>query len=268
MDLTHSKIFSTSSLLYDSRYETFWDVETTGFDPFRNSVISLACVLRDRETGRLHEFYEECRPEFNKREYVFKGKTVELWSKDAERVHGISWSRAQAAQHPTDLCVKLTRFMKPFATDSRYLFIYHANTNFDFQFIEALMAKQHQNLHWWFQRRFHPKVTVSTMKLARAYNKSNNQQLKVIKDIDTKLSKPRKVRLSDKKKNEWNEKQATARDHLSGKILFEGVSLDKICKALSLPLNHHNALSDTKVLPSIYDYLLEQNNNEHLQEAS
>ena len=56
------------------------------------------------------------------------------------------------------------------------------------------------------------------------------------------------------KKNEWKGIIKEANKKLRGKVLFEGYSLDKLCKGLDIPLDHHNALSDARALIPIHEF--------------
>lgn len=71
---------------------SFTDVETTGFDSFRNQVITLSTFITDSSYKIINEFHGRFRPE---------GKKDLVWSTGAEDVHKISWE--EAMEFPTVL---------------------------------------------------------------------------------------------------------------------------------------------------------------------
>jgi len=239
------------------RYKLFIDVESTGFDPMRNCVISLGAVIKDYDTGETHEFYEECRPDSLTPNYEhpsLKGFIVETWSPDAERVHGFTFKKQSGKQTGFDLAVKFLKWINQFYDGAKIPFIYHANANFDWKFVKTMMYKLDDRLYYSFLRRFSFEKTCDTMAMARTYISSNKSQLKLIKDNADKINKPRKRAASPKHLANWNDQISNAHEMLEGKVLFDGYSLDKLCRGLNIRLDHHNALSDAKALPTIYDF--------------
>lgn len=70
---------------FDTAHYAFIDTETTGFDSIRNQVITLACFVTDKDYNVLGEHDGKFRPE---------GSRDIVWSKEAEKVHGISYDEA------------------------------------------------------------------------------------------------------------------------------------------------------------------------------
>ncbi len=83
--LSSSEGETTLASFDDAKY-AFIDVETTGFDPLRNGVLTLAAYVTDDKYNVLGEHYGEFKPDGDK-------KTV--WGEGAEKVHRITWDRAQ-----------------------------------------------------------------------------------------------------------------------------------------------------------------------------
>jgi len=92
--------------LFNNKYRFFIDVETTGFDPMRNDIVSLAMIVTDIDGTEIGEFYETCRPEFNK-----------FYSTEAEEIHGFKRSELEKFQTPRELCKKLLWFLNDFRVE-------------------------------------------------------------------------------------------------------------------------------------------------------
>tara|TARA_Y100000296_G_C5180060_1_gene263675 strand:- start:12411 stop:13163 length:753 start_codon:yes stop_codon:yes gene_type:complete len=244
-------------MLENSRYISSHDVETTGFDPLRNCVISYACIVHDREKDIKHEFYEECRPDSLTPNYEhpnMKGFIITTWNDEAERVHKMSWRYSNKQQHPMGLCVKFTKFISGINKEAMPFLFHHSSADFDYRMVKCMMYKNHDKLYFWFLRHFPYELTLDTAKLAKAYISQNKAQLKLIKDNETKINKPRKRAASKKNLDNWNEQINSAKNELKGKILFEGYSLDKLCRGLGVELEHHNALSDAKAVLPVFEF--------------
>lgn len=149
--------------ILDETHYFFSDVETTGFDPIRNDIVSLAMIVTDREFNPVGEFYETCRPEFNK-----------FYSEDAEKVHGFNRSQLESFQHPRKLCIKLLNFLAPYRTPGKFHpYIYHAFKYFDYRFSEWAFRKN--ELHWSWFKMFDERFTQSTLSMARNAGYTGNK---------------------------------------------------------------------------------------------
>ena len=127
-----------SNLKY--RYRCYLDVESVGFCPIRNDVISLACIVTDRDLCIVGEFYETAKPDFNK-----------YYSEDAEKIHGFRQRGMYNFQSRRSLCVNLLKFLKPFKSDINVpnLFIQHALRQFDYMFVEWMFRKENLQYSMW-----------------------------------------------------------------------------------------------------------------------
>ena len=86
-----------------NKFRIYCDIESTGFDPIRNDLISIAMIVTDREMVKRAEFYETAKPDFNK-----------FYSEDAEKIHGFGIAQLMSFQNPSVLCLNLLKFLKPF----------------------------------------------------------------------------------------------------------------------------------------------------------
>jgi DNA polymerase III epsilon subunit-like protein len=132
----------------------FLDLETSGFDPWRNSVLSLAWVITDDDYNIIDEFYHECAPDIGNRS----------WSKDAERVHGFTELEHRQKTPPIDVCNKLLSFLDKYKGERRHVH-YHAEARFDTRFLFAWLNK---NLDWNYYKIYehiHPHSHINTIKL-------------------------------------------------------------------------------------------------------
>lgn len=154
--------------ILDETHLFFCDVETTGFDPIRNDVISCCIIVLDCEFNRVGEFYETARPEFNK-----------FYSEDAEKIHGFTRDILKGFQHPRGFCINLLKFLNDFRAPGKWHpFIYHAlekrnSWKFDYHFMEWMFRKQ--NLQWSWFKMFDDRFTQSTITMARNMGYSNNR---------------------------------------------------------------------------------------------
>ena len=127
----------------------FVDVETTGFDPWRASVLALACVLTNDEGEEIDRFYEFCRPATTNKTVTIptlidgRMKTYEykLWSVEAEKKHGISYEFAMKQQHPINLCVNLLNFLAKHVGEPTPLTMYTKSMAFDLRMITAMFSR-------------------------------------------------------------------------------------------------------------------------------
>jgi len=141
----------------------FCDVETTGFDPIRNDVVSLSMIVTDPDFNPVGEFYETCRPDFNK-----------FYSSGAEKAHGFTRAQSEKFQDPRKMLIRLLKFLAPFRTPGKYHpYIYHALKYFDFRFTDWAFRKQ--NMQWSFYKMFDERFTESTILMARNAGYSPNK---------------------------------------------------------------------------------------------
>lgn len=249
----------------------FFDVETSGLHPMGNSLLTLAMYITDADYNILGEFYEKCHPGFTIQSYHVGTFEHTLWSQEAEKTHGISWKEAQTFQWPTEFCSRFISFLCGIrrSDSERLTLVYHANTPFDIRFLLSHFFKWDEVGYFQLQRYFHPERTENTMAMAREFNRRGSDVLKqmekhqkTIDKMDDYLLKPRKTAAKPDKILEWETKKNEATMGLNnlqaGHKPFEGVSLDKICKALDIPLTHHDASSDARALIPIHKFLREQ----------
>lgn len=263
MDSIKSELTEINS----NRFIVFFDVETTGFDPLRNCVISLACIVLDTETGEVHRFYEACRPDALTQSYEhpsMKNFIVETWSPHAEKIHKISWRKATGEQHPSDLCMKLLRFIAPFYKENnnkKLPFVYYANAYFDWKMVKCLFTKNSDRMYYSFLRAFDFKQSYDLLKMMKAYSKQFSTQLDIIKENEKKFAKPRKKAIAKRYAEKWQAEINEANiklEQLGGRVSFNAESLDEVCKTLGIKHDHHNALSDAEVLEPVFKFLMRE----------
>jgi DNA polymerase III epsilon subunit-like protein len=112
-----------------------FDIETSGFDPIRNDIVSMCALVIDDNLNILGEFYELVAPEFN-----------EFYSQDAEKIHGLSRRLLSRQQNPIAFLDKLLLFLKSYAGQGKYLSIFHALRRFDLNFL-LLYGLKHNRLY-------------------------------------------------------------------------------------------------------------------------
>lgn len=117
----------------------FIDVETTGFDPLRNGVLTLACYITDDQYNLVGEHYGEFRPD---------GKREIVWGEEAEKVHGISWDRAQSFPDMETSSRYFLEFLEKYPPCT---FVAH-NMAFDRRMVRGTLARN--DLHFRFYRCF------------------------------------------------------------------------------------------------------------------
>lgn len=136
-----------------NKYRVYVDCETTGFDPIRNDVVSMAIVVTDQKMSIKDRFYQTARPEFNK-----------FYSEEAELVHGFKRDELKKFQSPEILCNSILSFLSKFKSknNSPSLFISHSLRQFDFLFIDWLFRKQNKQYDLWkIIRQDHQRSTIT-----------------------------------------------------------------------------------------------------------
>jgi DNA polymerase III epsilon subunit-like protein len=223
-------------------------------------------IVTDENYKILGKMYEECHTGTERFiPTVFKNEQ-DMWPSEAEKVHGITWKKSQESQHPLDLCRKIYKFLEQF--DSKLKMVFHNSQGFDTKFLMGHFILWSETGYYAVQKYLNWRFYDDTQGMARDYirngsdalKKANKLQKQVDKYRDL-LTKDRKTPATPAKMQEWNEKLSIAENELVllevNSVQFSGVSLDKICKALDIPLKHHNALSDTEALIPIHKFLTE-----------
>lgn len=143
-------------------FKIFLDVETTGFDPIRNDVISLGAVITDGSLSVVDEFYTTIKPNINK-----------FISDDALAVSG--FTRDQLIEHKPqrDACIDFMWFLKPFLSEEPQSMVSHTNNGFDWRFVDWLFRKQ--DLNYNLYKILRHDYQESTIKIARDLGHSNNK---------------------------------------------------------------------------------------------
>lgn len=241
----------------------FFDLETTGFDPIRHSILTISMYVTDDKYNLLGEYHGKSLPTLKEETFIFAGKEIELWSKDAENVHRIHLKDAKKHESEIQLCRDIYSFLIHF--NSRLTLVYHANTPFDIRFLFSHFFCHSEKAYYLIQKYISWNRFDNTMAMAREYiNKGKDifkqieKNEKTIAKMNDYLTKERKTPVKADKLKEWNDLKEQAENELKNlsvnHIQFEGVSLDKICKALGLKLDHHDASSDAKVLIDIHKF--------------
>ena len=133
----------------------FIDVETTGLDPWRNSVIEIGFSICDGyEEIESHSL--RCKPD--------DGPVC--WTIEAEKIHGIV--RGELKEDPRETAEKFINVCKRYKDLS---FICHANAYYDWNMMKSFMFKQ--DLYYDFRRAFYFDKYQSTISLARSYIKNS-----------------------------------------------------------------------------------------------
>ena len=171
----------------------FIDVETTGFNPWKHSVLSMAICLVDDELNTVAEFYEECRPNL---------LTKATWTVEAQRVHGFTPQEVRNKQTEKGLCEKLYNFLEENMVGRGKLY-FHADSKIDYKFLIGILFKNMGSRYYDIYKYMEPYGHINTMEYFRACG-------------------------------------------------FRKYGLDKMARHYNIKLNHHNALSDTRVLVEIY----------------
>lgn len=135
----------------------YLDVETTGFNYWTNSVISLAWIITDDDNQILDSFYQECAPD--------KGKKV--WSVEAESIHGFKESEMRLKQEPFEMCRHLLSFLHKNGISDGVI-RYHANANFDTRMLFAMFFKAMEHNYYEIYKYLKPNEHVNTIPLVKS----------------------------------------------------------------------------------------------------
>ena len=146
-----------------SDYLFFMDVETTGFDPIRNDLITCCVIVTNQDLEPVGSFYEKVKPDFN-----------EYYSESAEKIHGFTKKEMETWQSRRSFLIKLLHFLNQFRTAyQRETMIFHALRNFDFNFLQWAFKKE--DLIYSLYKMFIPNETVSTIHMAREAGYTDNK---------------------------------------------------------------------------------------------
>lgn len=133
----------------------FIDVETTGLDPWRNSVIEIGfSICNGYEEIECHAM--RCKPD--------EGNIC--WTIEAEKIHGIV--RASLKEEPRKIAENFINICSKYKNLS---FICHANAYYDWNMIKSFMFKQ--DLYYEFRGLFSFDNYQSTISMAREYIKNS-----------------------------------------------------------------------------------------------
>lgn len=148
-----------------SMYYFAVDIESTGFCPMRDSVISLGLVVLDDTLNVIDTAYLKFKPE------LYKQHTED---NVATHVHGFKLSEMIFFPERRDQIINLMKFLKKYKCplhNTRPLF-YHALKGFDYLFIEWLFRKE--NLEYSLWKVFDFPNTYSTVLLGRSLGYDGN----------------------------------------------------------------------------------------------
>lgn len=151
------------------KYIHFVDVETTGFDVWRNSLIVVSSVIATTELEFVDQYTGYSKPESKK-----------FWSDDAEEIHGFSWAEASKFPDPREACIEWLRWMKPYKHEHNFpmLTVYHGRGRFDLRWMEAFFAK---NKLWHsLQKVMKMDLNESTVDLAKEHMEIDNFKLDTV----------------------------------------------------------------------------------------
>lgn len=147
--------------------KVFVDLETTGFDPIRNSVIACSIIRLNGDSVEQKTFYG--RPE-----------SVHQWSDKAEAIHKISlWDAMKFPTH-TQMAADILDFLLPSE------FYYHGLRKFDWIRLEGLFFKTGQVVQ--FRQKCRIENVHSTLDLAKEKLQLPNYKLNTVCDyLDIEL---------------------------------------------------------------------------------
>ena len=142
----------------------FIDIESTGFDPIRNDIITGTIIVADEDLSILSQLSFKSRPDFNK-----------FYSDEAEKVHGISKSKMKSFPRRMDTCIEILNFLKPHLSRNRYPLVFHANGNFDWKMLHGMFYKE--DIQYSLYKIFDESLLISTLEMGKDYKRSLKQPL-------------------------------------------------------------------------------------------
>jgi DNA polymerase III epsilon subunit-like protein len=148
------------------KYSFVIDIESTGFCPIRNDIISIGLVVLDDKLQVIDTFYEKAKPD------VYKWMTEDTV---ATHVHGFTLSEMLFFPDRMVTIKKLMIFLVKYLCSShtpRPLF-YHAIKGFDYLFLDWFFRKE--NLEYSLYKIFTFPTSHSTVLLARSLGYEANK---------------------------------------------------------------------------------------------
>lgn len=132
------------------------DVETSGFKTWWHDVITIGLAVYENESqAPIATFYDKCRPWMPAN-----------FNPESKIAHGFDLEDTLRWQEPRSMSVGILHFLKEFKPRIGYIpFLYHAQNNFDFFFVQNLFIKS--ELQFSFYKIFNEQHTISTLIEAR-----------------------------------------------------------------------------------------------------
>lgn len=130
------------------------DTEFTSFDRLGGDILAtgLVEVLEDFTLGREGEFFS--RPTSSK--YFTEG---------AQKIHGISYFKAQTFPTRRESCVRILHWLKPLMDQFPLAFVYHGTGGLDYKWLLTHFGKEELQASW--TKAFPESKVESTLKMAR-----------------------------------------------------------------------------------------------------
>jgi DNA polymerase III epsilon subunit-like protein len=130
------------------------DTEFTSFDKIGGDILATGFVeiLEDFTLGREAEFFS--RPTSSK--YFTEG---------AQKIHGISYFKAQTFPTRRESCVRMLQWLKPLMDRFPLSFVYHGTGGLDYKWLLEHFRKEELNPSW--TKAFPEALVESTLKMAR-----------------------------------------------------------------------------------------------------
>lgn len=149
-----------------NKYSFVIDIESTGFCPIRNDIISIGVVVLNDKLSVIDSFYDKARPD-----------TYKWMNEDnvATHVHGFKLSEMMFFPERFTTIKRLMNFLVKYLCPShtpRPLF-YHATKGFDYLFVEWFFRKE--NLEYSLYKIFTHPTSYSTVLLARSLGYEGNK---------------------------------------------------------------------------------------------
>lgn len=111
----------------------FWiDVETTGLDPLKNSVISLYGIAESIKKGHIQTIDLNAKP-------IEPESEIDL---AALEINGFSLKRIQQFPHPREAVDSLIQMLKPFTINNIKVMIAGYNVHFDYSFLKKMFERE------------------------------------------------------------------------------------------------------------------------------